>query len=138
MILKQLIASRRDTSVWLFPSRFISDGPVEADFHTGSNVCAWVALKEYARLMEEIYHDHKTAETYTSMAKKVHDAIMGKCTIEGPYGRQFIEGTYRDGRKPPMVSDGEESDITLMPFYGFISYDDPIYLNYMKFSVSEK
>jgi hypothetical protein len=136
-IMQELVLSRQDSSVWLFPSRFISDGPVDADYHTGSNVCAWTALTEYARLLKDIYHDPVNAERYASIAAKVHDAIMEKCTIDGPCGRQFIEGTYRDGRKPPLASDGEESDITLMPFYGFLSYDNPVYLNYMKFSLSE-
>ena len=135
-LLKQLISSRSDSSIWLFPSRFISDGPIEADYHTGSNVCAWVALKGFADLLREVYNEPKLAQNYLSIADKVHAAIIKKCTIDGPYGRQFIEGVFRDGRKPSMISDGEESDITLMPFYGFLPQDDPTYLNYMKFSVS--
>ncbi|MHA4809504.1 glycoside hydrolase family 125 protein [Flavitalea flava] len=136
-IIQQLITSRQDSSVWLFPSRFISDGPIDADYHTGSNVCAWKAMREYARLLKEVYCDTVSAIYYASVAENVHQAILQKCTVDGPYGKQFIEGTYRDGRKPPMASDGEESDITLMPYYGFLSQDDPVYLNYMKFSLSE-
>lgn len=136
-LLEELIRSRRDSAVWLFPSRYISDGPIAQDYHTGSNVCAWKGLQGFARLLKEVYGDPAGAERYASIAGKVHDAIFRYCTIEGPYGRQFIEGSYRDGRKPQMVSDGEESDITLMPYYGFLNYDDPVYLNYMKFSMSK-
>jgi len=35
-----------------------------------------------------------------------------------------------------MVSDGEESDATLMPFYGFLSYNDSTYLHFMHFSMT--
>jgi hypothetical protein len=62
---------------------------------------------------------------------------MQRCTVDGSFGKQFIEAAYRNGREAPMESDGEESDVTLMPFYGFLSWDDPVYLNYMRFSVSE-
>lgn len=95
-----------------------------------------IDLKGFSDLLNEVYNDPLLAQSYLSIAEKVHSDIMKKCTIDGPFGRQFIEGVFRDGRKPSMISDGEESDITLMPFYGFIPQDDPTYLNYMKFSVS--
>ena len=63
---------------------------------------------------------------------------MRKLVISGADGPQFIDETYRDGRPPRMVSDGEESDVTLMPFYGFGSYDTGEYLNFMRFSVSRR
>ena len=136
-ILKELISSRKDPDIWLFPSKYISDGYIIPDYHTGSNVCAWYALRSYARFLKEIYNEPIEASGFEEDAGKVHAAIMERCTINGPYGKQFIEATYKDGREAPMESDGEESDITLMPLYGFLSWDDPIYLNYMKFSVSE-
>jgi hypothetical protein len=136
-ILKELISSRKDPDIWLFPSSFISDGYIIPDYHTGSNVCAWYALKSYSKFMNEIYNEPVAAKSFEEVAGKVHSAIIERCTINGLNGKQFIEATYRDGRAAPMESDGEESDITLMPFYGFLAWDDPIYLNYMKFSVSE-
>ncbi|MCX6328103.1 MAG: hypothetical protein NTZ85_01130 [Bacteroidia bacterium] len=136
-ILSELISSRKDPDIWLFPSRYISDGYILPDYHTGSNVCAWFALKSYSRLLREVYNEPDAGTFFEETAAKVHSAIMEKCTISGPFGNQFIEATYHDGRPAPMESDGEESDITLMPLYGFLSWDDPVYLNYMKFSVSE-
>ena len=56
---------------------------------------------------------------------------LQKTVISGPFGPQFIEGDFRDGHAPQMISDGEESDTTLMPYYGFLPYDDATYLNYM-------
>ena len=136
-ILRELISSRKDPDIWLFPSKYISDGYIIPDYHTGSNVCAWYALKSYSKFMNEVYNDTVESKSFEEISDKVREAIMERCTINGPFGKQFIEATYKDGREAPMESDGEESDITLMPLYGFLSWDDATYLNYMKFSVSE-
>ena len=37
-----------------------------------------------------------------------------------------------------MMHDGEESDTTLIPFYGYKTYDDPVVRNYARFSASEE
>ena len=36
-----------------------------------------------------------------------------------------------------MVHDGEESDTTLLPIYGYASYDDLKYKNYTRFALTE-
>jgi hypothetical protein len=136
-LLKEVVASRVDENVWLFPTLHISDGNVKCDYHTGSNVIAWRALKDYGRILGEVYGQRQRAPAYGQMADKVHAAIMEKTVIDGPFGKQFIEGVNRDGTVPKMMSDGEESDTTLMPFYGFLPYDNEIYLNYMRFSMSK-
>ena len=136
-LLEQMIASRPDEHVWLFPTRYISDGAVEGDYHTGTNVVAWRALRAYSRLLKEVYDEPQPARRYSEIADKVYDAILAKTVIDGPFGKQFIEAVHRDGKPPLMISDGEESDTTLMPFYGFLPYDDETYLHYMHFSMSE-
>ena len=135
--LDAVVATRRDTEVWLFPTRYISDGALDCDYHTGSNVCVWRALTGFSRLLKEVYGDTAMAHHYATIATKVRAAILERTVIDGPFGRQFIEGTYRDGRPPLMISDGEESDTTLMPFYGFLSYADETYRNTMRFSMTE-
>jgi hypothetical protein len=135
-LLQAVLASRRKEDVWLFPSRYVSDGELECDYHTGTNVVVWRALRDYGRLLEEVYGEPERAREYAQVADKVRATIMEKTVIDGPFGPQFIEGIYRDGRKPLMLSDGEESDTTLMPFYGFLSYDDSTYLHYMHFSMT--
>jgi hypothetical protein len=135
-LIEQMIASRTDESVWLFPSRFISDGALEGDYHAGSNVVAWRALKSYARLLQEVFADATRARRYTDAAERVREAILAKTVIDGPFGKQFIEAVNKDGKPPHMISDGEESDTTLIPFYGLLPYDNDIFLNYMRFSMS--
>jgi len=135
-LLDQMIASRKDSDVWLFPTRYISDGAVEGDYHTGTNVVAWRALKAYSRLCGDVFSDAQSARRYSEIADKVHEELLRKTVIDGPFGKQFIEAVDKDGRPPRLISDGEESDTTLMPFYGFLPYDDDLYRNYMRFSMS--
>ncbi len=136
-LMEQLLASRTDPGIWLFPSRFISDGALEGDYHTGSNVVAWRALKAYSRMLTEVYGDDARGRLYAEAADKVHDALMAKTVIDGPFGKQFIESVDKNGKPVRMLSDGEESDTTLMPFYGFLPYDNDTYLRYMRFSMSQ-
>ncbi len=135
-LLEALLASRQDPGVWLFPTRYISDGRLDCDWHCGSNVAVWRALDGWARLLREAYGDTATADHFTQAAARVQAAIRAKMVISGPFGPQFIEGVNRDGTVPRQTSDGEESDTTLMPFYGFLPYDDATYLHYMQFSMS--
>jgi hypothetical protein len=135
-LLDELIATRQEPAVWLFPTRYISDGALECDWHCGSNVAVWRALHGFSRLLAEVFDDAKAAKQYAAIAGNVRDAILKKTVIAGPFGPQFIEGTYRDGRAPLLISDGEESETTLMPFYGFLPYDNPTFRNTMRFSVS--
>ena len=132
----ELVETRPDPNVWLFPSRYISDGEIHGDYHTGSNVAMWRALAGYARLLDEVWNDCAAAGNYREMAERVKQDILARTVIDGPLGRQFIEAVNRDGTVPSMESDGEESETTLMPYYGFLSYDDPVYLNTMRFAVS--
>jgi hypothetical protein len=135
-LLDELVATRRDADVYLFPTHFISDGPVEGDYHAGSNIAVWRALQGVSRLLTEVYDAPEEAKKYAQIAEKVRSALLSRTVIQGPFGPQFIEATFRDGRTPPMISDGEESDTTLAPFYGLLANDDPIYLNSMRFAAS--
>lgn len=134
--LSEVLATREEDHVWLFPTRYISDGALGCDYHTGSNVCIWRALTGFARLLAEVYGDEESAPEFAKTAHDVRAALLKKTIINGPFGQQFIEGTFRDGRPPQMISDGEESDTTLMPFYGFLPYDDVTYRNYMHYAMT--
>ncbi len=136
-LLDGVIASRTGDGPWLFRSRYISDGALEGAYSTGSNVVAWRALVAWSRLLREVFADAPRARRYAEVAEKVRAAILSTTVIDGPFGRQFIEGVDESGKPPRMVSDGEESDTTLMPFYGFLPDDDETYLHSMRFAMSE-
>jgi len=126
-----------DGKVALFKSYWLSDGPSRGDYHTGSNVLAWLALNLTAEIYEKVYGNRWIARWLRSIANKTKEDLNRLCVIEGPFGKQYIEGVNSNGSLPCMCHDGEETDTTLMPFYGFTTFDDPVYKNYMKFSLSE-
>jgi hypothetical protein len=55
----------------------------------------------------------------------------------GRNGLQYIDYINSTEIEPIMVHDGEETDTTLMPLYGFLEYDDSCYKNYTHFAVSK-
>jgi hypothetical protein len=125
----------RITGTYLFPSDWVSDGPARGDYHTGSNVVAWYSFSSAALLAGDILGDPALASRYAGLASKIAADIRESCIAAGPRGPQYTEGVFRDGR-PILDHDGEESDTTLMPFYGFTSYDDPAYQNHARVAMT--
>jgi hypothetical protein len=136
-VLEELLKTCKDQQRWLFSTQYISDGPSVGDFHTGSNLLAWYAFRTFARILEEVYSDRKQAEQYRSIADRIREDLEKNNIIEGPFGKQYIEGVNRDGSIPWMAHDGEESDTTLAPLYGYLDFDNPAYKNYTRFAMSE-
>lgn len=128
-VLSQVLATRQDEA-FLFPSIYISDGLARGDYHTGSNVLAWYAFTTMARLGSEVFAD-ETAARWAKAAASLRQAVYERCIGPGQLGPQFAEGAYRDGGFVPG-HDGEESDLTLAPFYGFCNADDPALTNHAR------
>lgn len=115
----------------LMPTRFISDGPVRGDIHVGSNACVAKALAAYARLRAEVWQDPAGAKPYADAAGRVM-ADLRKLAPQGPWHEAYrLDGTSADA-----ISDGEESDTTLMPFYGLLTEQDPAWKATMAFAAS--
>jgi hypothetical protein len=136
-LLRDLAATRKNPDLWLFPTRFISDGALDCDYHTGSNVAVWRAFSGWSRILQEVYRDPAGASEWKLAAERVKRDLLKTTTSDSPFGRRFAEGTYADGRAPLEIADGEESDTTLMPFYGFLPASDKLYRATMRFAVSE-
>lgn len=165
-VLESTLRTRADGDPWLFPSVWLSDAYSLGDYHTGSNVMAWAAFSYYARVVLEVYGDRAAADRYADIAERIRGDLERIGTIEGPLGPQYAEGIAAGGPDPLSLSadryagvyrdfglqfvpnllrdghinllhhDGEESDTTLMPFYGYAPYDHQPYANYMRFSLS--
>jgi hypothetical protein len=135
-ILEAVLASRKSDGPWLFPSSYVSDGRSLGDYHTGSNVCAWYAFRSFARILEEACGDTATAARYRDIARRIKADLDGHNIIDSPLGPRYVEGRNADGSLPAMIHDGEESDTTLMPFYGYCAADFPAYRNFMRFAAS--
>ncbi|MHC4983683.1 MAG: hypothetical protein ACYTF6_11050 [Planctomycetota bacterium] len=134
-IFQELLTSRRG-EVFLFPSLYISDGDARGDYHTGSNVVACDALAKMARLAREVYHDRALADEWAESAEKLRRAIFSRCVGEDATGRRFFEGANADGTFVPG-HDGEETDTTLMPFYGLCEQDDEALLSHARLALSD-
>jgi hypothetical protein len=129
-VLTRLLATCHPGSS-LMPTRFISDGPVTGAIHVGSNACVAKALAAYARLLREVWQDPVGAKPYADAATKMV-AELKQLAPTGPWHEAY--GV--DGTSAGAVSDGEESDTTLMPFYGLLTQDDPTWQATMAFAAS--
>jgi hypothetical protein len=121
-IFDEVLASRRGSAM-LFPSLHYSDGEARGDFHTGSNIAAWVAFKSMARIAVDAYSDEGLGAAWAEVADSIREAIERHCVGESSHGKRFFEGANQDGT---FINghDGEESETTLLPFYGFCQPDD--------------
>lgn len=131
---EEVVATRRGDP-FLFPSMFISNGDARGHYHTGSNVVAWYAFAGLGRLAAEVFGDRELGVRWTSLAERVRRDIDAFCAGPGPEGRQFYEGVYEDRTYVPG-HDGEESDTTLMPFYGYCDSDDPRLIRHARTGLS--
>ncbi len=133
-LLEDVLQSRRGDP-FLFPSMFISDGESRGDFHTGSNLLVWYSFHHMARIAREAYDDRELAGNWSEIAAKVQADILRHCVGECSLGRRFFEGANADGTFV-ACHDGEETDTTLMPFYGFCECDDPALINHARLGLS--
>ncbi|QHN04314.1 hypothetical protein FTO74_13790 [Granulicella sp. WH15] len=135
-IFDEVLASRRGTPM-LFPSLYFSDGEARGEYHTGSNVAAWFAFMGMAQVAAEAYGDDTLAHEWSSVAQSIHDAISTYCVGKGPDGDRFFEGVNKDGSFV-QGHDGEESETTLLPFYGFCKADDPRLLHHASLAMTKE
>jgi len=134
-LLNEVLKSRK-SDPYLFPSAWISDGPSRGDFHTGSNVVAWYSFKSVADIIEDVVGDVNLAKHFRIVADNIKRDLDQLNIIEGPLGPQYAEGTNL-GRSVVFGHDGEESDTTLMPFYGYAKYDDQAYQNHVRVAMTD-
>ncbi|MGD0578132.1 MAG: hypothetical protein ABSC08_04305 [Bryobacteraceae bacterium] len=125
------ILATRQGEPYLFPSKMIWDGPSLGDYHTGSNIMAWLAFDGMARVAAEIYNEPVLAALWSDTAARIRKDIYRYCTGNSSLGRRFFEGGNRDGTFAPG-HDGEEAFTTLAPFFGFCEADDPALVNHAR------
>jgi len=131
------LLSTREGDPYLFPSRMLWDGPSRGDYHTGSNVLAWLSFEGMAGIARDAYQDSKLADGWSAVAARIHADIDRYCAGEGSLGRRYYEGGNKDGT---FVAghDGEEAFTTLMPFLGYCQADDPAYVNHARLALTRE
>ncbi|MHC4563892.1 MAG: hypothetical protein ACYS8X_14130, partial [Planctomycetota bacterium] len=130
------VFATREGEPYLYPSVWLSDGLSRGDYHTGSNVLAWHAFSHTADIIEDVLGETDAASRYRDIAAKTKADIDRWCITDGPAGPQYTEGAFADGTHE-MHHDGEETDTTLMPFYGYCAYDDPAHQNHARVAMTE-
>lgn len=162
-IIDEEISKKVPGEMMLFSSTWISDAYSLGKFHTGSNVCFWKACESLANIYKGL-GSQELSNYYSEIAKEVKKAILENMTFNGQFGEQFLEGigdqekefySINNYDKPILnqgmifltdviknkkidlkMHDGEESDTTMIPFYNFLSLEDPRYENSMEFAAS--
>jgi len=99
-------------------------------------VVAWVAFTRAADIIEDVLGDSELAQRYRAIAAKTRADIDKWCITEGPMGPQYTEGAFADGTHE-SDHDGEETDTTLMPFYGYCHYDNQAHQNHARVAMTE-
>jgi hypothetical protein len=125
----------REGEPYLFPSEMLWDGPSRGDYHTGSNLLAWLSFEGLAGIARDAYGEEELADEWCAVAKRIHADIDRYCAGEGSLGRRYYEGGNKDGT---FVAghDGEEAFTTLMPFFGYCEADDPAYVNHARLALT--
>jgi hypothetical protein len=129
------ILATREGEPFLFPSEMLWDGPSRGDYHTGSNVMAWLSFHGMARVARDAYDEPELADEWSAIAAQVREDILIHCIGESSLGPRFFEGANADGTLVPG-HDGEEASTTLAPFFGLCEADDPAYINHAKLALS--
>lgn len=147
----------------LIESEWISDGIAVGQYHTGTQIVLWRAIKNIEEIFKSVFKDTKCAEKYAKIAQKLKANITNKCTAEVDGQRTYLEGCnlknhdnfidsdlyekeirdqglifltrVNDGKRINLhFHDGEESDLTLTPVYQFHETKDTLYEDSMKFA----
>ncbi|HYK88859.1 MAG TPA: hypothetical protein VE398_08820 [Acidobacteriota bacterium] len=121
----------RKGAPYLFPSKMLWDGPTLGDYHTGSNIMAWLAFSGMGRIAREVYGEAQLGKEWLEIAGKIKDDIYRHCVGDCALGKRFFEGGNADGTFA-QGHDGEEAFTTLAPFFGFCEADDPALINHAR------
>ncbi len=125
----------RKGAPYLFPSKMLWDGPTLGDYHTGSNIMAWLAFSGMGRITREVYGEAQLGNNWQEIAGKIRQDIYRHCVGDCALGKRFFEGGNADGTFAPG-HDGEEAFTTLAPFFGFCEADDPALVNHARLALT--
>jgi hypothetical protein len=110
------------------------DDPTDFPFLTCDNVLVWRALNILADLWARL-NGRVLVQDLRRQAKKLKQAILVRCVVEGPFGPQFTGAVNAEGQEQRVDLPG--ASWSLFPFYRFCRSDDPRYLNSLKWISSE-
>lgn len=119
------LLQRKHPTVALFSTEYLpTDDLAVYPYCTYNNVLVWV-LCGAMRRVADYRKDVAAVARWTILREHVHDAIWANCVALDNGEKLFawstdVQGKFRLYDEPP-------GSLTLLPWYGFCSYDDPIY-----------
>ncbi len=110
-----------------------SDDPAPYPYVTYDNALLWAGLRAWAGVLAQRGR-REASQRVQSLALQIRKAILERLVVPGPFGPMFcwasdLEGGYILYDEPP-------GSLELLPFYGFIGAEDPVYRNTVRWIYS--
>lgn len=116
---------QRDPASGLLATALLpSDDPAPLPFVTYDNALAVAAHRVLARLAART-GDPTAAAAATSHAGELWDAVQRHCVVDGPFGPMYCGAT--DARGEVARFDEPPGSLMLLPYYGLVDHDDPVW-----------
>ncbi|HYL26635.1 MAG TPA: glycoside hydrolase family 125 protein, partial [Candidatus Nitrosotalea sp.] len=113
-----------------------SDDPVTYRFNVPQNAMAVVAMRLLARYAVESFADRQLAQRATALGEQIQAGVLryGK-TFNPKYGWMYVYETDGLGHFN-FMDDANIPNLTAMPWYGWCSTSNPVYLDTRRFTLS--
>jgi uncharacterized protein len=113
-----------------------SDDPVTYRFNVPQNAMAVVAMRLLARYAVEAFGDQPLAQRATALGQQIQTGVLrfGK-TFNPKYGWMYVYETDGYGHYN-FMDDANIPNLTALPWYGWCSTSNPVYLDTRRFTLS--
>ncbi|HEX5274773.1 MAG TPA: glycoside hydrolase family 125 protein [Candidatus Rubrimentiphilum sp.] len=116
-----------------------SDDPVRYHFNIPQEAIAAIALRVIAKLAVEGYGDRNLANEANAMSAQVEDGIELYGRAWRPELGGWVYAYETDGNGAQLFADDANiPNLTAMPYIGWSSSSDPVYLNTRSFALSTR
>jgi uncharacterized protein len=113
-----------------------SDDPVTYRFNIPQNAMAVVGMRLLARFAQQAFNDRPLAAQATTLADQVQTGIARYGRVYSrTYGWMYAYETDGYGHGE-MMDDANIPNLTALPWYGWCSSSDPVYLDTRRFTLS--
>ncbi|MBO5934241.1 MAG: glycoside hydrolase family 125 protein [Clostridia bacterium] len=103
-----------------------------------ANMFAYVVLGYMSEIADEVYHDRVLAEKAEKLRAEIKDGIDKYAVVKDKEGKSFY-AYETDGRGHfNLMDDANVPSLLSLPYLGYCSADDEIYINTRKFILSKK
>ncbi|GHH97795.1 glycoside hydrolase family 125 protein [Neobacillus kokaensis] len=115
-----------------------SDDACQYGYLIPANMFAVVVLKQLSEIAEKVLNDDELFEESVRLAEEIDRGIQTFGIVKHPeYGKIYVYETDGLGNYN-LMDDANVPSLLSMPYLGYCSPDDPIYLNTRKFILSEE